>query len=147
MPEEVQRLIGAAEKMERVGILPNGDRIYLITGLTSTHPKTAPQDLGNGVVVTEIAYATDDALLLYSSHFARWDVLAFNPCMAGTDSSYTITEARIQPDWHIAVTFTNANAKKQTVKATYRLDLECFVYKNTEDQERIEGRPVPGVYF
>lgn len=142
MPSDVQRIYQHAQKVERVGILPNGDAIYLATGLTSVTDST-PTNIGGGITVTRSGYMSGECLLMYSKHFERWDILAFNPSISGTDSSYTITEARLLPDWSIAVTFTS---KKQTVRASYLLNQERFVYKNADDEKRIEGC-IPNVMF
>lgn len=141
MPASVQRILTDAQQTTKIGTLPNGDRIYLATGI-GVQPDTAPQYLGNGMTVVSRGYITHECLLLYSSHFGQWDVLTFNPSIA-RDSSFTITEAHIQPDWNIAVTFTS---KKRVVHATYLLAQERFVYKNAQEEEWVEGR-IPGVYF
>lgn len=141
MPSDVQRVQRYAQKVERIGVLPNGDEIRLATGLTSITDSTKV-NLGGGISTVYNGYITGECLLLYSAHFERWDVLVFNPSASGTDSSYSITSAKILPNWNIAVTFTN---KKRTIKAEYVLNIEQFVFNNPQEQQLVEG--VPGVYF
>lgn len=131
----VPNIIKDAQSTEKIGVLPNGDMIYLCTGLQK-EVDTSWSPITNGISVSSMGYCTHECILMYSNHFRRWDILTFNPSVTMVKESFIISEAHLLPSWDIAVTF---SSNKQKITATWSLSKEKFLYKNTKEEELVEG--------
>lgn len=131
----VPNIIKDAQSTEKIGTLPNGDMIYLCTGLQK-EVDTSWSPITNGISVSRMGYCTHECLLMYSKHFERWDILTFNPSITMAKESFSISEAHLLSSWDIAITF---RSSKQKITATWSLSKEKFLYKNTKEEELVEG--------